>query len=305
MNIKLKSIGKSNFGESPIKYLINKFTIPKSVQVINMSGNVKNYINSLEDLKEENFNYNNFEFYIRHSYNNVVNRHVKPRDRNIAYYGLNGFAFNNYIELKKNIQLIEELEIEDLIRATYTECSKIIPNRKLKVILFPSCTYTCGFAASSNFLLMYVNCNGTREEIYNKVRWTFAHEYAHTCDIKDAELNNRDIPTLVNTVLKDMIFEGKANRFANLLYGNLGYEIKPEDCSREWKFYYDRLNESNYKLTAFQECKIGNESFSRYDVYYYGTKLVESYHNTKLDKSVGEILKMMPSEFYDQREEIF
>lgn len=302
MNNKLNLTGKSNFRESAVKYLVNKFTIFKNIQTINMSSHVEDYINSLENLNEDK--HSNYEFKIRRRYVKVVNRQVKPEDRQLAYYGLNDAAFEDCIAIKKNIHLIEELKIEDLIKASYSECSKIISNRNLKVILFPTCKYTVGFVPCSNLMVLYVNCNGTREEIYNQVRWNFAHEYAHTCDIRDAELNRREKPTYNNTVLKDMIFEGKANLFANLLYGNFGYQLKLESCSRGWEFYYERLNESNYEITAFQECKLGPDNFSRYDVYYYGTKLVESYFNAKQDRSISEILKMKPSEFYNQRENI-
>ena len=284
------------------KKLLNNVFSSEGVHIINCCPNVEKYIKATKHSNDKS--YKHYERYIYRHYLRNVNKYIMLRDRHLAGFGLSFYAFENRIALKKNIALITELKIEEVIKESYFECSRVILNPDLKVLLFPTCEYTCGFTPSSNFIVLYVNCSGNQEEVHNQVRWTFAHEYAHTCDIKDADLNSRDVPTHNDTVLKDMVFEGKANTFANTLFGHHGPQMEREYCSKDWAFYKERLNEPGYTISYDQQCQLGSDSFSRYDVYFYGTELVERYLLTNPDTLVSEVIGMKPERFYGEKDKI-
>ena len=202
------------------------------------------------------------------------------------------------------LELMKEYKIENVIKEAYEACSKELKNENLNVIVLPTSGNSYGFTPSSNLFVLYVSCLEPKEKVIDTVKWIFAHEYAHSCDTRYSRERKDEVPLYSNTVLRDMVFEGKANNFADFMYGDRGFKLDKEYCSNDWGFYKTRLNDCSYSVADGQVSKIGNETFSRYDVYVYGTEIVKTYIAAHPDLTVLDWLILPPSAYEDQAGEV-
>lgn len=273
---------------------------PDGIRIYNFNKNIEEYINATG---QGDYPYNaEFESSIKKPFSDLIHRLVEKQDYRLSEYALFQFAFQKPSLLKIQLESIEEKKINELVKEAYIECSERLGKRKVNVILLPTTEYTFGFTPSADLIVLYVNCLQSEEKLKGEVKWTFAHELAHTYDTDKALMEKRENPLYGDTVLKDMVFEGKANSFANIMYGENGIELNRKYCSNDWKYYKSKLNNTSYKVVDFQSSVIGNDTFYRYDVYVYGTEIVKKYLELNQDKDVKDWLKESAPEFMSEAE---
>lgn len=153
---------------------------PVGIHVYNLNKNIQAYVNTSVQGKYP-FN-EEYKLSIKDPYTHLIHKLVKKQDYELSEYALFQSAFQKPALLKIQLESLEEKKIKALVEETYVECSEILGKRKVNVILMPTTGYTFAFTPSADLIVLYVNCLQTEDQLKGEIKWTFAHELAHTYD---------------------------------------------------------------------------------------------------------------------------
>ncbi|GAB6109060.1 DUF2268 domain-containing putative Zn-dependent protease [Fusibacter bizertensis] len=209
-------------------------------------------------------------------------------------------TINDIDDLNKKLELLNNAHIEELIDIALQKCNKYLQGVDTTVLIFPSTLEyqdltlnlggVSGCTIGSGKILILVD--PTINDWESKLLYTVAHEYHHSV-WTSKKLSNENF-----TLLDYLIFEGKADSFANIVYPEIEVpwtsSVNHEVEITTWNAISDYLSNTDSEL-LLKVMFGGVDNYPYWGGYTIGYKIVQEFIKNNQEINIEEWTKLQPN----------
>lgn len=205
-------------------------------------------------------------------------------------------------DIENKLNLLKEENVEKIAEEALHRCNEYFPAENTTVLIIPARTEysyltdpmggVLGVTAGSGKIMVLVD--PTNNDWKSVLSYTIAHEYHHS--IWTAMQCEYD-----GTILASLIFEGKADSFANIVYPEVEIPwVSAMDLHTE-KSIWNGLKDRTYSRDKNLQTRVlygDNKEFPHWFGYTIGYKIVQEFLKNNTEMSIEEWTKLDSSELY-------
>lgn len=204
-------------------------------------------------------------------------------------------------ELRKEIESMKIIDFVSIVDSAFQLITKELPGPDTKILFIPTNPayreiyreYGVGFHA---FTLgtgrIIVSFDPTFENWRQLLPYTLAHEYHHSV------WTSRNFESADFTTLEYIIFEGRADSFADKIFPNTNHPfinmLDEKNEKRIWNLIKPEMNQRNTNMN--DKIFYGTEDIPYGSVYAIGSNIIELFKKNNPEINDAEIIDMSPKE---------
>ena len=217
--------------------------------------------------------------------------------------GYIGGTIREIDDMEYKLKLLKKEKVEEIVEEALRKSNDLLNGVDTTVYIFPNTSEysyltkdlggVVGVTAGSGKILLLVD--PLNEQWKNVLSYTVAHEYHHSV------WTSRKYEFEGN-ILANLVFEGKADSFANKVFPDLEVpwvsSIEPGKEKAVWNSIKNQLSSDDSEL--FQKLMFGGGDFQRWSGYTIGYHIVQDFLKNNSDYSIEEWTKLSSTELLNK-----